>query len=298
MDGGEFARGRREPVPIKPPLMKVLAKCQNFSGCVLAYRGDKLELDSDAPLVCPECGKPLAIAKGSTPWGAIAGVAVVLLLAAGGYAYFTLPKSSQDPAPKPAEVPAKIATATPVPADPPTASVPDAPNPQEPASGLIAPENVELDANQAENKSVKTEVLSRIDFMPNISKGNKDKLYNSVERARSMGKVLTIPFSSGQTTITGNDTLALKNALEAPAILKLRDDPTAVFVVLGYADSKGDEKKNLAVSQARADNVLSVMKDKCKVANVMHAVAMGGSSLLDSKNLEKNRIVEVWAVLP
>lgn len=279
--------------------MKVIAKCQNFSGCVLAYRGDKLELEPDAPMVCPECGKPLVAAKGGSPVGLIVGIAAVLVLGAGGYALFGLKKPSP-PAPKPAEQPAAVAAATPAPepAAPSTASVPETPNPQEPASGLVAPESVELDANQAENKSVKTEVLARIDFMPNISKSNKDRLYNSVERARSMGKVLTLPFGSGQTAITGNDTIALKNALEAPAILKLRDDPTAVFVVLGYADSKGDEKKNLAVSQARADNVLSVMKDKCKVANVMHAVAMGGSSLLDSKNLEKNRIVEVWAVLP
>ena len=40
------------------------------------------------------------------------------------------------------------------------------------------------------------------------------------------------------------------------------------------------------------------MRDKCGVANVTHAVAMGGPTLLDAQNLEKNRIVEVWAVLP
>jgi hypothetical protein len=30
----------------------------------------------------------------------------------------------------------------------------------------------------------------------------------------------------------------------------------------------------------------------------MHSVAMGSSTILDSQNLEKNRIVEIWAVLP
>jgi hypothetical protein len=40
------------------------------------------------------------------------------------------------------------------------------------------------------------------------------------------------------------------------------------------------------------------MRDKCGVDNLMHAVAMGGSKLLDAQNLEKNRVVEVWAVLP
>ena len=33
--------------------------------------------------------------------------------------------------------------------------------------------------------------------MPTISSEDKDKLYMSVERARQMGKILTIPFPSG-----------------------------------------------------------------------------------------------------
>jgi outer membrane protein OmpA-like peptidoglycan-associated protein len=90
----------------------------------------------------------------------------------------------------------------------------------------------------------------------------------------------------------------LKTEMESPAIMSLRDDPTAVFVILGYADPKGDEKRNIDISQSRADAVLLAMRDKCNIQNVMHAVAMGGSTLLDAQNLEKNRIVEVWAVLP
>jgi hypothetical protein len=44
--------------------------------------------------------------------------------------------------------------------------------------------------------------------------------------------------------------------------------------------------------------VLKAMRDHCEVINVMHTVGMGGSKLVDAQNLEKNRIVEVWAVLP
>ena len=40
------------------------------------------------------------------------------------------------------------------------------------------------------------------------------------------------------------------------------------------------------------------MRDKCGVINVIHTVGMGGSKLLDAENLEKNRIVEIWAVIP
>ena len=70
------------------------------------------------------------------------------------------------------------------------------------------------------------------------------------------------------------------------------------MVILGFADPKGDPKKNLEVSQLRADVVFKAMRDKCGVQNVMHTVGMGGSKMLDEKNLEKNRIVEIWAVLP
>ena len=151
---------------------------------------------------------------------------------------------------------------------------------------------------KTENQEVKEEVLKRIDLMPNVSSGNKDKLYNSVERARSMGKILTIPFGSGKITLGAAEAQALKEELEKAEIMKLREDPTAVFVILGYADPKGDEKKNVALSQARADAVLDVMRDKAGLNNVMHSVAMGGSTLVDTKDLEKNRIVEIWAVLP
>ncbi len=145
---------------------------------------------------------------------------------------------------------------------------------------------------------MREEVLKRIDLMPNISDANKDKLYNSVQRARSMGLLLTIPFESGRIALTPAQIQELKSELEKPDIAKLRDDPTAVFVILGYADPKGDEKKNLDVSQKRADLVLQTMRDKCGVANVMHSVAMGGQKIVDSAHLEKNRIAEVWAVLP
>jgi outer membrane protein OmpA-like peptidoglycan-associated protein len=145
---------------------------------------------------------------------------------------------------------------------------------------------------------MRDDVLARIDLTPNLTQANRDKLYNDMERARRMGMVVRIPFSSGKTGLTASDIQSLKEVLETPSLMKLRDDPTAVFVVLGYADTKGDQTKNLPISQKRADSVTEAMRVKCNVANVMHAVAMGGTTLHDSASLEKNRVVEVWAVLP
>ena len=284
--------------------MKVKAKCHNYSGCLLAYRGEEIELEPGAALVCPDCGKPVTIARsgaGVAKWI----VSAILLGALAAGAYVGLPYLFKDrkatsgaggAEPTPAQT-VRAGNST-IPVRPPVPPKETKVGVAEPPKEIVAPPTLNLDVASAENQQVKAEVLKRIDIMPNVTQANKDKLYNSVERARSMGRVLTIPFASGRTTLSPTDIQALKGQLESPAIMKLRDEPTAVFVILGYADPKGDEKKNLDFSQARADAVLAAMRDKCGIENLMHSVAMGGSTLLDAANLEKNRIVEVWAVLP
>jgi len=307
--------------------MSRFGKCQNLAGCLLAYRGEEIEVEKGQPFVCPECGKPLTETKPpSTMWlrylYGIAGAAVL-----GGVALLVFPQlrgviekhkhekgDTTAPVAKTADDNPKTDTAattnsastspdsastTPATSTPPN-TTPDA-DPNEinaPRAIFVAPPKIDLDASKGENKDVKNEVLTRIDLMPGVTSGNKDKLYQSVERARSMGKVLTIPFGSGRTELSQADLQTLRAELEKPAIAALRGDPTAVFVILGYADPKGDPKKNIAISQSRADGVLKAMKEKCGISNVLHSVAMGGSKLLDAEKMEKNRIVEIWAVLP
>ena len=292
--------------------MKVTAKCHNYTGCVLAYRGDNIELDSGAALVCPECGKAVVLAKSANSWMKVTLLLSLGVVVLGGViAIFVYPKTKKGGEPAtPVPVVAgsgnskSTSPETPVPKPVPPKTTPKpkvSAEPAEPPAATLPVQKIDLSVTGAESKSVRAEVLealTRIDMMPNISKTNKDRLYNSVERTRSMGKIVTIPFGSGGTSVSPSDIDILKTTLESPAVMKLRDDPTAVFVILGYADSKGDDKKNIAISQSRADSVVAVMKNKCNVANVMHAVAMGSSKLLDADNLEKNRIVEVWAVLP
>jgi outer membrane protein OmpA-like peptidoglycan-associated protein len=275
--------------------MKVIAKCHNYSGCLKAYKGEFIEIASDAPLVCPECSKPLTpvASKGARVAKSLA-VGLVAVTALGAAVYYGAPflkNSPSTPTASGEKSPAVSQTGLSKSAEP-------AAEPAEPPTTIVAPEKLDLATASAENKKIKSEVLTRIDLMPNIGRASKDKLYNSVERARSMGKVLTIPFGPGKVSLAQEDIDTLKSELGSPELLKLRDDPTAVFVLLGYADPKGDKQKNISVSQARADIVLNAMKDKCGVTNVMHSVAMGSSTILDSQNLEKNRIVEIWAVLP
>jgi len=283
--------------------MSRFGKCQNLAGCLLAYRGEEIEVEKGQPFICAECGKPLTETKPpSTMWlrylygllaaGVLGGVALLAFPQLRGIIEkHKHEKGEGTPTPAPAETPAPPSTPAETPAEPPAETTPPQP------AGFIAPPKIDLDASKGENKDVKNEVLTRIDLMP-ITSANKDKLYQSVERARSMGKVLTIQFGSGRSELSQADLQALKAELEKPAVAPLRDDPTAVFVILGYADTKGDPKKSIIVSQRRADSVLKAMKEKCAVSNVMHSVAMGSSKLLDAQKLEKNRIVEIWAVLP
>jgi outer membrane protein OmpA-like peptidoglycan-associated protein len=296
--------------------MSRYGKCQNFSGCLLAYRGEETEVENDQPFICAECGKPLTeVGSPSAMWMRYV-YGVVGVIVVGGVLVFAIPSlRSKIIKPKKADAGevqpsqgssdqpvANTDTPPPSPTIPPPVdsttpgNIPVA-EPAEPPRFVTSPERVDLDAGSKENTTVKAEVLTRIDTMP-ITPANKDKLYNAVERARSMGKILTIPFGSGKTDLTPADVESLKTELEKPQIAKIRDDPTAVFVILGYADPKGDAKKNLAFSQARAETVMKNMRDKLGIINLMHTMGMGGSKLLDAQNLEKNRIVEVWAVLP
>ncbi len=199
--------------------------------------------------------------------------------------------------------PPEPAASAPVPTpEPGYAGIPETPAPsaapEAPAGPVEAPAQVNLDVADAENQRIKAEVLERIDVMPKLTPEEKDKLYVLVDRARGMGRIITIPFSSGKVTIGSAESASLKEKIALPQIKKFSDDPTVVFVVLGYADTKGDPKKNVAISRDRAESVVKTLKDRLGVMNVVHAVGMGGSEMFDAKDLDKNRVVEVWAVLP
>lgn len=289
--------------------MKVSAKCMNHSGCLKAYRGETIELDPGAPLVCPECGKPLT-KVGSGAGGAVKTLAIVVGLLVVALAAFVglrlmnkkgasaadTPSASATtpatPAPTPKSVPAastpKTASTNPPPAATP---VPEPPSNEPPPAAPVA-------TNEPVTDQVRQEVLTRIDKMPNLTPEKKDRLYVSVQRAQKMQKIVEIPFGSGQSQMPSASGGEVKKLLEAPEAMKFRDNLTAVFVVLGFADAKGDEKSNYFISEKRAKSVVDFMEKQCAVKNVTHAVAMGGTNLVDKNNAAKNRIAEIWAVVP
>jgi len=308
-------------------------KCPNYAGCLLAYRNEFIELPDNAPFVCPECkhalvasGLPGAGTKISFPMIIIGGISLLVIMGAGavyiqvrhlrekqagnqiGTSFEQAQIAAEHGEFMPSRHMAPIDTPTPAPAIGDTATVPaytpppaDTTQPGIPApvAAGVQAQTPNLDLQDSQNQRVKTDVLKRIDLMPTISSEDKDKLYMSVERARQMGKILTIPFSSGHTTVSPSDVDQLRAALASAQLQPLTKDPTCVFVVLGFADMKGDEKANLHISSERAQSVLNTLQDHLGILNVMHAVGMGGSTLFgNEQDAERNRVVEVWAVLP
>lgn len=217
-------------------------------------------------------------------------IIILALLAAGGYFVY-------DNFIRPAPPVPPVAGGTPTP-KPGTTSAPNDSRSStavaEPARAVDKP-NFKL---EDENRRAQQDVTKRIDQMPNLTPEQKNKLYSSVDRARGMGAILIVPFAEGKKTLGQSESQILVNAIQSAGIKKLTEDPTLVFVVLGYTDKKGDPKVNEKTSIDRAESVLATMRDKGGVANVMYAVGMGGAEVLNKETTGNNRLVEVWAVFP
>jgi outer membrane protein OmpA-like peptidoglycan-associated protein len=153
-------------------------------------------------------------------------------------------------------------------------------------------------ANAGEEDEMRHEVLNRIDLMPGLSQKDKDQLYAQVERARAFSKLAIVPFATGKTSPGVSQIEELTKRLQQPDLKTLVSDPTVVLVMVGYADKQGDQAKNMEISRTRAEGVVKNLKEKLNLMNMMHAVGLGGQDVFDKANLEKNRIVEVWAIQP
>jgi outer membrane protein OmpA-like peptidoglycan-associated protein len=187
---------------------------------------------------------------------------------------------------------------SPTPATSANPSLMPAPQSADSAEPVSVVKAIDTNIKGDENLRIRTEVLKRIDLMPNLSPGDKEKLYARVDRAHGMGKVINIPFAMGSRAVGPKEVEQLKSALQSPPVASLIKDPTVVFVLLGFADKRGDEKMNQKISLDRAENISQTLKEKCGMQNVTQPVGMGGSALFDSGNFAKNRVVEVWAVVP
>jgi len=283
-----------------------IGKCTNYSGCKLAYRNEKITVVTK-DFRCPECGSPLESLGPKRTVSPVLilsiGVGIVLVLAVAAILWTLSSAPKRQPyvlelSPTPAPTPTPTPTPPPTPTSTPAPSETPAPTPTPTPTANASGTPINFDITLPEIAEVKREVLKRIDQMPNVSAQNKDRLYSAVERARGMGRLFTVSFETSFTKVSPEALADMKSQLERPQIKSYIDDPTLVLVILGYADKQGDNQKNLQISSARAEDVRDVLRDQLGIQNVMHTVPMGGTDLLDPRELAKNRIVEVWAVLP
>ncbi len=185
------------------------------------------------------------------------------------------------PAPTPTPTPAR-----PVAADP--AGNPEAPR---------AVANVNTDLKDDVNAKTRMDVMERIDRMPNLSAEQRNKLYSSVDRARGMGCVLIVPFSANKRTLGEAERTILINAVRAPAVKRLSDDPSLVFVIIGYSNEGADASASEKLSIDRSENILATLRDQGGVLNPMYAVGLGNS---DPKRKDPGaaRVAEIWTIFP
>jgi serine/threonine protein kinase len=153
-------------------------------------------------------------------------------------------------------------------------------------------------ASQPNIGGTKEEVIKRINALPGVTAEKKANLIENMNKARSMERLMVIPFDSGRSTLRKAASDELVKAFDRPEIREKLSDPTIILVVAGYADAGGRPDQNLRISQTRAENVSRILKEQAKLLNAMQTIGMGGTELLDSKRPDQNRAVEIWVVVP
>jgi serine/threonine protein kinase len=152
--------------------------------------------------------------------------------------------------------------------------------------------------SQHDIDATKEEVLRRINALPGISAEKKANLVEKMHKARSMERLIVIPFESNRIALRRAAADELVKAFSKPEMRDKLSDPTLILVVAGYADTGGRADVNLRISQERAENVTRILKEQAMLFNAMQTIGMGGTELLDSTRPDQNRAVEVWAVVP
>jgi len=294
-----------------------IGKCTNYANCKLAYKNEPIRASDE--FLCPECGQALSdfsedesTASLQSTGKLIGNLIGILAFAALLVGVFIFVRSIQSPplaaTPSPTPTPAptpRILRAIPVTTPTPETarSVSTPPRAQaipvaKPATGAPDMPIAVVQVPASASSGVKEDVLHRIDAMPQLGPNEKDKLYSQVERARTLMKIITIPFESGSTSLTSEQAQQLCREVGKPEIQRLVNNPTVVFVLLGFADTAGDPAKNLQISRQRAEGAQRALRENCGLANITHPVGMGGSEMFGIENRDKNRVAEVWAVVP
>lgn len=277
-----------------------IGKCTNYSGCKLAYRNERITVITKN-FVCPECGSPLEKVSGrprsSGVWLLALGVLIVLAVAIAVVlrtrwevnVYPNPPAVVSAPAPTPTPAPTPLPTPLPIPVPTPVPTpLPAKPSPAPAAFGGSA----------EDLRKIKEEVLKRINLMPELTSRQRSMLLTSLARASGMDMVARVSFPTGKKLVSESDLASIQGKLGEPGMRQAMENPSLVFVVLGYASKQGNDQTNLELSQLRADTVMNALQEKFQIRNVIYSVPMGASTLFGQSSFADNQVAEVWAVIP
>ena len=242
-------------IALSPPALFALAAVIFFlAGGIFAYvqligRGLQKASASSSPYLTQEQTTPVSTPS-PTPLGTPAATPIPTATPAATPTPVPIATPTPVATPEmPAATPEATATETATPAETPVQPIespnasPSASSNAEAQASATAQAFPTVQYNAAEEAEVRKEVLARIDLLKELSQKERDYLYAQVDRARGFTKLAIIPFPSGKTRPEQFQIDHLLSYLQKPEYQKLYEDPTVVFVVAGYAESRETKGK-------------------------------------------------------
>ena len=118
-----------------------------------------------------------------------------------------------------------------------------------------------------------------------------NKFYSDLATDGKAQFLYRIPFATGQTGVPDSHQSALIEKLKTAS-----SDGT--LITIGYADTRGDDALNHRLSYGRAKEVGAWIKSTVGSDSALETFSMGETDRFSKTDFAKNRVVEVWQILP
>jgi outer membrane protein OmpA-like peptidoglycan-associated protein len=278
-------------------------KCPNYSRCLLASRNELITVPEGDPFLCPECKLPLLAMDPDgrkpvvIPVAILGGISLLVIMGAAAV-YFQVRHFKQAQMTgqlgssfEQAELAVERGELMPS-------------RHMAPVALAIPPDGVQaqpaiLSPQYPFNAQARAEILKRLPLLPAVTQDERDQISRMLEGAGQFGRVLTMSFPAGHVALSPGDVDQLRSLTGSAALQPFLKNAACSFLVVGFSDVNGNMEASLSVATQRTQNVLGTLRDACGVTNPIHGIGMGASALFESpQDLQRDRFVEVWAVLP
>jgi len=118
-----------------------------------------------------------------------------------------------------------------------------------------------------------------------------EQLYGNLSADGKSRFLYRIPFATGQTGVPKSHQQALISKLQEAG-------KEGTLITIGYADTRGDDALNHRLSYGRAKEVGAWIRSTVGKEVSLESFSMGETDRFSKSDFSKNRVVEVWQVLP